>query len=114
MRKPWFSSRTFRLPLSTDLEFLSQEFKKDITDERGYSGDSKVGSGKDIFDCRGYASLLSYAGTLKLSHQEIGIKEEDDETYLDHRSVDIFLHGEPVSIAGVARLPANSRFALPF
>jgi hypothetical protein len=33
------------------LEFLSKEFKKDITDERGYCGDCKICSGKNISDC---------------------------------------------------------------
>ena len=33
------------------LESLSQKFKKDITDERGYHGNFKIGSGKNISDC---------------------------------------------------------------
>jgi hypothetical protein len=30
----------------------------------------------------------------QISHQEIGIKQEDDKTYLDHRSPNIFPHGK--------------------
>jgi aromatic ring-opening dioxygenase catalytic subunit (LigB family) len=33
------------------LESLSKKFKKDITDERGYHGNFKIGSGKNISDC---------------------------------------------------------------
>jgi hypothetical protein len=35
------------------LEFLSKKFKKDITDERGYRCDFKIGSGKNVSDCPG-------------------------------------------------------------
>jgi hypothetical protein len=89
------------------LESLSQKFKEDITNERGYDGNSKVGGGKDVFDCRGYTSLLSYAGALEFSHQEIGIKEEDNETHLDHRSPDVFLHREPLKSPDATCLPAS-------
>ena len=43
------------------LEFLSKKFKKDITDQRGDRGNSKIGSGEDIGDCPSYAPLLPHA-----------------------------------------------------
>jgi hypothetical protein len=61
------------------LESLSKKFEKDITDERGYRGNFKIGSSKNIFDCPHYAPLHSHTGTLKFSHQQIGIEEEDDK-----------------------------------
>jgi hypothetical protein len=33
------------------LESLSKKFKKALTDERGYGGNGKIGSGKNISDC---------------------------------------------------------------
>ena len=75
------------------LESLSKKFEKDITDERGYRGNFKIGSSKNIFDCPHYAPLHSHTGTLKFSHQQIGIEEEDDKAALDYSSQDIFLHG---------------------
>ena len=39
-----------------------------------------------------YAPFRPQTRTLKFPHQEIGIKQEDDKAYLDHRPPDIFLH----------------------
>jgi hypothetical protein len=88
------------------LEFLAKKFKRDITDERGYRGDYKIGSGKNISDCPSYAPLLPHPRALKFSHQEIGIKQEDDKSHLDHRSPDIFLHGKYRLLGRAARLGA--------
>jgi len=43
------------------LESLSEKFKKDITDERGYRGNFKIGSGKNISDCPNYTPFLPHA-----------------------------------------------------
>src|SRR6202011_4208615 len=76
------------------LESLSEKFKKDITDERGYRGNFKIGSGKNITDSPNYTPFLPHASALKFSHQKIRIEQEDDKTHLDHRSPDIFLHNK--------------------
>jgi len=89
---------------SVCLEFLSKKFNKDITDERGYRGDFKIGSGKNISDCPSYPPLLPHPRALKFSHQEIGIEQEDDKSHLDHRSPDIFLHGKYRLVSRAARL----------
>ena len=86
--------RSGKFVLCAGLESLSERFKKHIADECGYRGNSKIGDGKNISDCPTYTSALSQARALKFSHQEIGIKQEDDETYLDDRSPDLFLHSE--------------------
>src|SRR5208282_1160096 len=74
------------------LESLSKKFKKDITDERGHHGNGKIRCGKDVSDRPAHAPLLPHPRALKLSHQEVGIKEEDDKSYFDHRSREILLH----------------------
>ena len=38
-------------------------------------------------------SLCPVPERSKFAHQEIGIKQEDDKSHLDHRSPDTFLHG---------------------
>ena len=43
------------------LEPLSQRFKKHITDERGYHGNFKIRSGKNISECPKQSPLLSHA-----------------------------------------------------
>jgi hypothetical protein len=37
--------------------------------------------------------LFPHPRALKLSHQKIGIEQEDDKSYLDRRPPDVFLHG---------------------
>jgi hypothetical protein len=61
---------------------------------RSYHGNSKIGSGKNISEGPSYAPLLPHARALKFSHQEIGVEKEDNKTYLNHCSPDIFLHGK--------------------
>src|SRR5260370_5153408 len=39
-------------------------------------------------------TVLPYARPFKFSPQKLGIKPEDDKTYLDHRSPDIVLHSK--------------------
>ena len=77
------------------LESLAEELDQDKSGDGGDDGDFKVGDGQNIFDCRGHAPFLTDAGAFEFSHQEIGIKEEDDETHLDHRSPDMFFHSTP-------------------
>jgi hypothetical protein len=76
------------------LELLSQRFENDISDERGYQGNLKIGGCENIADGPGQTFLLAHAGALEFSHQQIGIKQEDDEAYLDDRSIKVFLHCE--------------------
>ena len=79
-------------PASGCLEFVPKKFKQNVADEPGYDGDFKIGRSKDIPKRPGDAPLLSHAGALEFSHQEIGIEQKDDKTYFNHRSADIFLH----------------------
>jgi hypothetical protein len=43
------------------LESLSKKFKEELTDERGYQGDFKIGNGKNISACPSYTPLQSHA-----------------------------------------------------
>jgi len=79
------------------LQSLPNKFNKHITDEGGDDGDEKIGSGKNISDSPGQASPLSSPRALEFTHQEIGIKKEDNETHLDHGSPHVFLHPAPPS-----------------
>jgi hypothetical protein len=81
-----------RIRIYACLKSGSQKLKKDVSDERGYDSDFKIGDGKNIFHRPNEAPLLTYTRALKLSHQEIGIKKKDYETYFDRRSPSIFLH----------------------
>jgi hypothetical protein len=92
------ANQLWQIRIMLALKLLSKKFKKAVADERGYGGNSKVGRGKNIFECRSYTPFLSQARALEFSHQEIGIKEEDDKAYLDYRSPDIFLHCGPVNL----------------
>jgi len=90
------------------LEFLPEKFYKDITDERGYCGNFKIGSRKDFSDCPSDASFLPDARALKFAHQEIRIEQEDDKTYLDHRSPGIFLQGNINSLVASIDQPRKA------
>jgi hypothetical protein len=74
------------------LESLSEKLKKDITNERGYRGNFKIGGSKHISDGPSYPPFLPHSRAFKFSHQKIRIEQEDDKTYLDHSSPSIFLH----------------------
>ena len=54
----------------------------------------KISNGKNISNRPGKPSLLPHARPFKLSHQEIGIKQEDDKSDLDHSAQHILLHRE--------------------
>jgi hypothetical protein len=90
------------------LESLAKEFKKAIPDEGGDGGNGEIGSGKNISDSPGYAALLPHAGALKFSHQKIGIKQENDKPYFDHRSPGILVHRESVNLRRTRLLPSDS------
>ena len=46
---------------SVCLESVSKKLKKDISDERGYQRNFKIGSCKNISDCPSYTVLLPHA-----------------------------------------------------
>src|SRR5208282_6266872 len=60
-RGAWRFSKSRHPFFHSLLESLSKKFKKAITDERGYGGNGKIGSGKDISDCPSYTPLLPHA-----------------------------------------------------
>jgi hypothetical protein len=95
-------------------ELLSEKFEEGKADDGGYCSNFKISSGKNIFERRGYASFLAEARALKFSHQKIGIKEKDDESYLDRRSQDIFLHRSLSISEGRMGLWATLQGAMPF
>src|SRR5579864_1741325 len=90
LRLPW-------RPLAVvcrDLKLLSQKFKKDVTHEGSDRGNFKIGHRNHISNSPNYALPLRDPRALKFSHQEIGIKQEDDKRHFDYRSPDVFLHGK--------------------
>src|SRR5271169_5414329 len=76
------------------LKSLSKKFKEDVSDDRGYRRNFKIGSGKDISDCPSHTLLLTHARALKFSHQQIGIKQKDDKTNFNDSSPNTFLHSK--------------------
>lgn len=68
------------------LEFLTQKFNDDVTDECGYKSDHQIGLRHDIVDRPNETLTLSHTCALELPHQEIGVKQEHYEAGLDDRS----------------------------
>jgi hypothetical protein len=83
------------------LQLLSKEFEKHVSDECRYDGDCEVGTRKDIAQRPGETPSRPHARPLKLPHQKIGIEQENDERYFDHRSPDILFHGKYRLLRGI-------------
>ncbi len=69
-----------------------KKFKNKITDKRRNHGNSKISLAENISDCPSKALYAPQTRACKLSHQEIGIKEEDYKTNLDYGAPDILFH----------------------
>jgi len=64
------------------LKHLAQRFKDHIADQSGDESDEEVGACNDVVEGEGQG-LAVPAGNGKLTHQQIGIEEKDDERNLD-------------------------------
>lgn len=62
-------------------------FEDDVTDRRGGDPDHEILPGEDISECEGKAFALTI-GAGELTHQQVGIEEEQDEGDLDGRPSD--------------------------
>jgi hypothetical protein len=90
------------------LELGPQKFEKNVPDQGGDHGDCQIGEREDIPDRPCHAALGSPTGALKFSHQQVGIKEEDDEPDFDqspppdvfHRGKDNSAICKPVAVCG--------------
>jgi len=58
-----------------------------MPNHRGNDGDGEIRDRKNIAECEGQSFPVS-AGPIELSHQKIGIKEEDDERNLNQGAAD--------------------------
>jgi hypothetical protein len=76
------------------LESFSKELEKNVTDQPGDCGDHKIRRREDICHRPSQPLLLTQSRALKFSHEKIGIKKEDDEADLDHRSPNVLFHGD--------------------
>ena len=65
----------------------AEVFEDDVADGGGNDGDGEVLDGEDVIegDGEGFAGSV---GVVELAHEEVGIKEEDDERDLDDRAAD--------------------------
>ena len=67
------------------LELFAEVLEDDVADGGGDDGDGEVPDGEDVVegDGEGFAAA---AGAVELSHEEVGVEEEDDEGDLDERA----------------------------
>jgi len=65
------------------LELLAEVFEDDVADDGGEDGDGEVLAGDDVVQGEG-EGLASAVGAVELSHEEVGVEEEDDEGDLNH------------------------------
>ena len=69
----------------------------DIADRGGHDGDGKILDRKDVVQCEQNAFAWP-VGAIELTHQQVGVEQEDDERDLDDRSPE---RGEGLSGLGV-------------
>jgi hypothetical protein len=77
----------FREKAKSTLTVLPQLFKHDVANQRRNNGDRKICFGKNIIQGKHQTLPFSAAG-FKFSHQEIGIKEEDDKCHFYYSAPD--------------------------
>jgi len=74
--------------ISPHLEIFAQGLEDEVGDGGGEDGDGKIGDGEDVAEGDG-EGLAAAGGAVELSHEEIGVEEEDDEADLDERAQDV-------------------------
>jgi hypothetical protein len=89
MRKGQFvqKSQLGQVDSREDLESPAEELEDKVTDQSGGEPDDEVDGGKDIVQSDGEGFAPS-GGAIELSHEQIGIEEEDDEDDLDRSAQD--------------------------
>ena len=70
------------------LEFFAEVLEDDVADQGGEDGDGEVGGGEDVAQGEG-EGLAAACRAAKLSHEEVGVEEKDDEADLDERAQDV-------------------------
>jgi hypothetical protein len=73
-------------------EFLPEIFKQEVTDYGSDESDSKVTRGKNVGNCPGKAVFAAHPRALKFAHEEIGVKQKDNECGLNQRFPEILFH----------------------
>src|SRR5580698_1096279 len=71
---------------------VPEMFHHQVTDQRSRERDGKIGRGENVVDRPHQTFSPCGSGPCEFSHQEVRIKEEDDETNLDDGSPDTSLH----------------------
>jgi len=74
------------------LEFAPKKFNHDIADKPSRNGNREIGRRKNVCDGPSQAHRSASSGARKLTHEQVGIEQEDYEPNLDHGSPDGFLH----------------------
>jgi hypothetical protein len=83
----WVEETVFREKNGGTLAVLSQLFKHDVANQRRNNSDRKICFSKNISQGKHQTLSFSAAG-FKFSHQEIGIKEEDDKCHFYYSAPD--------------------------
>src|SRR6266852_4846460 len=71
---------------------MSKKFDEPVADESRDHCNSEVGSRQNVAESPHKSPLPPHPRALKFADQKIGIEQEDDESRLNHRSPDTFLH----------------------
>ena len=74
--------------ISPHLEIFAQGLEDEVGDGGGEDGDGEVGDGEDVAEGDGEGFSVA-GGAVELSHEEVGVEEEDDEGDLDERAQDV-------------------------
>jgi hypothetical protein len=69
------------------LEAFPKEFENGVPNQAGYDGDYEIFRCENVQDCDGQ-SFAAFVGAREFSHQEIGIKQENDKADFDERPPD--------------------------
>jgi len=67
------------------LELFAEVLKDDVADGGGDDGNCEVPDGEDVVEGDG-EGFTAATGAVELSHEEVGVEEEDDESDLDERA----------------------------
>jgi len=70
------------------LELLAEVLEDDVADGGRDDGDGKVLDSEDVDQGDG-ESFATASGAVELTHQQVGVEEEDDEDDLDDRAQDV-------------------------
>jgi hypothetical protein len=71
---------------------VPQTLHQHVTDQRSDNGNDKIFPGEDVTQIPYQALVVPAGGAFHLTHQKVGIKQENDESDFDYGSPNTILH----------------------